>query len=167
MRRKARIFAPPILASLLCAQSFPAQESGPGTDGHFPAPRTEAAYRFDCGFARVELRWRQENFPLGEPPNFSNSVRVTLLQFSAPGQAVSDADLGRLRRFFDRLAWIDSARPWCYPDSSLRILLIAMPKRRWVSFFERNREGETVPRAQIHMIAISRAGTISIEEPDD
>lgn len=151
---------------LLCAQSFPAQEPGPGTDGQYRAPQTEAAYRFDCGDAQAELRWREERFLPESSPALSDTLRVTLLQFALPGRSVADADLARVRSFFDRLAWVEQVESWCY-EGNLQIHMRAMPKREWIAYLERSRAGGAErPRASMHAVAISPQGAIRLAEPE-
>jgi hypothetical protein len=156
-----------LLALLAASQSFPEPATPYSTDGHFIAPQTEGAYRFDCGFARAEIRWRQERFDLDSSPSMSEALRVTLLQFSTPNHAVSSADIGRIRAMLERMAWIERAEAWCYPDRSVEVSLIAMPKHDWVGWFERDARAADRPRTRIHVIRIAADGTIRLEQPGE
>src|ERR1051325_5484662 len=160
--------SPTLLAALnllLGAQSFPPRPEGLVFDGHYLSPQTETAYRFDCGDARAELRWRQERFLLDSVPTMSDALRVTLLDFSLPGRSVSRDDLLRIGRLFQSFAWVERAEAWC-DRGSIAIQVVAMPKRRWIGYFERDHPpGESRPRPSTHVIHVSEAGAIRVEEP--
>ncbi|TMJ19680.1 MAG: hypothetical protein E6G92_07885 [Alphaproteobacteria bacterium] len=155
------------LAALVAWQSFPELPPSLTLDGHFIAPQIEGAYRFDCGFGRAEIRWRQERFDPDSSPSLSDALRVTLLQFSVPERGVSPADLGRIRAMLERMAWIESATAWCYPDRSIDVWLRAMPKRDWVRHIERGDAAAPRPEPYLHVIKIAADGTIRLEQPEE
>ncbi len=148
-----RALALAAVAGLLCGQS------PPGLDGQFTPPRTESAYRLDCGDIRAGARWRQERRRVGPPADLVRGLRVTLLELSVAGRGVSRADLRAAQALFGSYAWIDRVEALCY-EGEVHIFVKGMPRQPWIAYL--NRETTEQPILETKTIRLSRSGIVSI-----
>jgi hypothetical protein len=149
-----------LLGVALSAQSAP--EPPIGTDGHHLAPLTESSHRFRCGEVGAELRWRQERLDPGSVPRLRDALRVTLLEFSAPGRSLSASDLDRVRELFGSFAWVETARAWC-DRRGIEVWLTVMPADDWVAYIEETRAER--PPTRLRTVRISATGAVVIDGP--